>query len=321
MSVVVNSLADLAVPPVGTVTLRSAIIAVNAKNDMMNTISFANAAGPLTGTIVLGSALDSISANCTIQGPTAAQGTLTVERDTTKAAFRIFTTGFSSVAINNLTITDGSSVSGGGIFAFGNLSLNRDTLFGNTASSGGALASSANTCQLTLTQVDIHSNTATGNGGGIYNLGILNIGNSSIYSNSATTAGGRIYNADSGNLDLTSTDIFGNSSANLGGGIYNEGKMFWDGGELNANSAAVAGAGLYDNSAFNITIQNIHIERNDASKGVGGGIYLEKGTVFLDACFMSGNLALPNQGAGVAYKPGANFVPQNCTLNDPVDQV
>jgi len=321
MSITVNSIADIAVPPAGTVTLRSAIIAVNGKNDMMNTISLDDATAPVIGTIVLGSELDTIQVNCTIQGPSAAQGTLTVSRDTTQAAFRIFTTGFKSVAINNLTITNGSGDVGGGILALGNLSLSGDTFYDNTASSGGALASATDTCQLTLAQVDIHSNTATGNGGGIYNKGSLTIGGSSIYSNSATLGGGGIYNLSTGNLNLTSTDIFGNSTNGTGGGILNNGNLSWDGGELNANTAAVSGAGLFDDSASNITIQNINIESNDAT-GAGGGIYITaQSTVFLDTCFMSGNLAPAGSGAGVAYKAGANFVPQNCTLNDPIDQV
>ena len=260
----------------------------------------------------------------TIQGPAASVGTLEIQRDTTMPAFRIFTTGLRDVTINDLLIAYGSDPLGGGIYSQGNLNLNRDTFLENTADNGGAIAAGSTTSQLILHNVDIHYNTATGLGGGIYNRGALDIFDSSIYSNRAsagTGSGGGIFNSASGSLNLTATDIYSNTAGLLGGGIYNYGNLSWDGGRLYANSTGGSGGGLCEDSTATITIQNVNISSNQALNGGGGGIYLVQGTVFLDTCFLGGNKAKPGLGDGVAYKAGTNFVPQNCTLNDAIVQV
>ena len=69
----------------------------------------------------------------------------------------------------------------------------------------------------------IHHNTASA-GGGIYNLRLLTIVNSTISNNKVTfgysnSNGGGIFN-DNGSVALWNVTIAGNDGANLGGGIY-----------------------------------------------------------------------------------------------------
>ena len=247
---VVNSLGDAAMPPAGTVTLRSTIIALNTKPATdTNTITFVNGGNPLLGSIVLGSALPDIDKNVTIQGPVA--GVLAVARDTSKPQFSIFTIPQGiTTTINDLSVQFGSNNAGGGIYDSGNLTLYRVDLSANQAMSGGGLFVSF-TGQATLNSDEIRSNIASMSGGGIMNLGSLSVMNSNIAFNSAGASGGGIYT--DGGMTLGNVTINDNGAGGLGGGVYNKNALSWDGGSLDRNTCAVGGAGLCQDSTSNIT--------------------------------------------------------------------
>ena len=76
-----------------------------------------------------------------------------------------------------------------------------------------------------MTASSVSGNTA-GNVGGIYNLGIADLTNSTVSGNTANLNGGGIYNSSSTlltiRLTITSSTISGNTATNgIGGGIYN----------------------------------------------------------------------------------------------------
>lgn len=101
---------------------------------------------------------------------------------------------------------------------------------GNTAGTGGGIAIAAGT--VNLTNMVVTGNVTSGindlSGGGIYNLGTLNIINSTISDNAAVGLGGRGGGILSlGTLTVTGSIISGNRTggAGAGGGIYSDNSL------------------------------------------------------------------------------------------------
>ena len=156
-TITVTSLADGAANaancPGASCRLRDAIEkAVNG-----DTINFS-----VTGTITLNSGALNITKNLIIQGPGAAQ--LTVSGNNASGVF--FITSGDTVTINDLTITNGSSsTTGGGISNSGTLALNDARLSNNKATNGGGAI--YNQGNLTITGSTLTTNSSpAGSGGG-----------------------------------------------------------------------------------------------------------------------------------------------------------
>ena len=130
-----------------------------------------------------------------------------------------------SVLKNNYDPTPIGSISGGGLYSYGDATLNNSTVTGNTATRyGGGIASFS---MLTITDSVISSNTAPHHGGGIYFKGIsLNMTNTLVIGNAQTKyaagcsscLGGGI-NKEGGTITLTDSTITGNSAGLEGGGL------------------------------------------------------------------------------------------------------
>jgi len=140
----------------------------------------------------------------------------------------IFNTG--TLTINACTISDNvaNDAGGGAIFNNGGsptsrLTINNSTISGNATvgeipalEGGGGIEAGGG--RVTITNSTISGNSqATGNGGGIYLLGVMTITNSTVSGNSANNngKGGGIY-AD-GILTITNSTVAGNSSTEAGG--------------------------------------------------------------------------------------------------------
>ena len=191
----------------------------------------------LTGDVTLAAELPQIASDITIEG-----GGYSISGDN---SFRIFHVADGALAINDLTLTDGSAerggaiknegvvkisdssfsnnaaeYSGGAIFSDGMLSI-IDSRFDNNQAKfdGGAIASSS--------ALNIHSSSFTNNvadrsigaGGAIANFGALNIVDSSFSNNSAGLGGGAILNRDE--LTISDCGFFSNLSYGDGGAIKN----------------------------------------------------------------------------------------------------
>jgi hypothetical protein len=207
-------------------TLKEAIDAANT-NGQSDTIGFSSA---LSGEIELNAEAggfftiqnDTQEKDLTIDGPGA--GVLAVDGNGQTRAFAI--DSGAKATIEGLTIKNGSSDFGGGIFNHGNLTVNDSTISGNSASEiGGGIVNRGtvmNTATLTVTNSTISGNSASEIGGGIVNssLGTLRVSNSTISGNSASVAGGGIVNDGGGTLTVSNSTISGNS-ADFGGGILN----------------------------------------------------------------------------------------------------
>jgi large repetitive protein len=142
-----------------------------------------------------------------------------------------------TVAINDVTITNGNTNPGGGIKNDGTLTLTQSTVRDNAgANAGGGIYNFSAT--LTVIRSTISGNTAF-NGGGIINVfGTVSVNNSTISGNTANVAGGGIHNDGTFTIEYSTIS---NNSANFstaafaGGGIENG-----SGNTLNISNSIVA---------------------------------------------------------------------------------
>jgi hypothetical protein len=292
------------------VTLRDAIKTVINKG-LDQPVTFT-----VNGTISLQDALPTFTKNITIIGPGSSN--LTVQGNGNAGDPYCIFNNVDTAEIDNLTISGGYDNTGGGIYNAGNLTLRNDTISNNTATGkgGGIFNMAAST--LTLDHDIIEDNKAQ-DGGGIYNYSDSTLqsfaGNiaSAIVNNTATADGGGIYNK--GKVNLQAGDSIGLNKANMtsgkGGGVYNAslGTFLIKSGII-ANNGAFQGGGLYNNN--DATLPSDNFQGNSANQG--GGLYLTTGsdTDFGDGpntTTVSGNnlVGAGAKGKGILYEKDATF--------------
>src|SRR5271157_4386667 len=170
---------------------------------------------------------------------------------------------------------------------------------------------SSATAHVTVSRLTIrngHLSNPFPKGAGIYNVGTLNITNSTVSGNTASAEceefcpvmGGGIYNHVGATMTITNSSITGNLASSgctqgdcaaEGGGIWNGGALTIDGSTLSGNTAHSLLRGLND--------------------GFGGGIF-NTGTVILNNSTLSGNNAAED-GGGIANQGGVSI--NNCTFS------
>jgi predicted outer membrane repeat protein len=118
--------------------------------------------------------------------------------------------------------------SGGAIYNATSLLLDTCALYGNQAAQGAGICNLASgSSKLAVVYTTLDANLSSGNGGGIFNAGNLDVNASTISNCSAgqgTTNGGGLYNAISGHANLTNCTLWANIAAS-GGGIYSLGDL------------------------------------------------------------------------------------------------
>ncbi|MGD8457407.1 MAG: sortase [Anaerolineales bacterium] len=177
--------------------------------------------------------------------------------------------------IDNVTFsTNMATVSGGGIYVNGVISIITNSIFSdNTATdSGGGIFNNFGT--ITSIENSIFSvNSAMNRGGGIYNNETIDTITTSTFSNNtASSLGGGIFNRDTISA-ITRSTVSGNS-ANNGGGIYTEGTItVIANSTVSGNTSNDHGGGIYN--ADTITaIENSTITDNTVGLSARiGGIY------------------------------------------------
>ncbi len=222
-----------------------------------------------------------ISAN-----PTILSGDIGTQDDNSDNSYHVVYAN----GVDNTAILDGFTVTGGN--ANGGTSPHY---------MGGGMYNENNSSP-TLTNVTFNGNSATNNGGGIYNGDTLTVTNSTLSNNSADFQGGGIFN--SGTVTVTNSTLSGNYAGNDGGGIYNgSGTVTVTNSALSGNSAA-NGGGISTYYSSTLTVTNSTLSGNSATS-LGGGIHNEMGTVTITNSTLSGNSAA--NGGGISNMGTLNY--------------
>ncbi len=169
-----------------------------------------------------GGTINSVSSSVTING-----GTISNNRAENGGA--IYATD-SNLLIDGTQISNNIAGSGSAIYYVGDeeytLNITNATISDNQADSQGTIYNDGGV--LVVQDTTISNNTATGNGGAIYNTGTLEIVSSEnsqtptkILNNIATN-GGAIYNNSNGTATIVDVEISNNTATDNGGAIYNK---------------------------------------------------------------------------------------------------
>ena len=167
-----------------------------------------------------------------------------------------------------LTMTSGSIYS---------LTVRNGAVVGGSNNGGGINASGA----LTLTSVNVVSNTTAQMGGGLFVNGAATITGSQFMSNTADTGGGLFVN---GAATIAGSQFISNTAGSQGGGLYASGAATIAGSQFMSNTAGGNGGGL---SAGDVaTIAGTQFMNNTAGSQ-GGGLYASGAATIAGSQFIS----------------------------------
>jgi predicted outer membrane repeat protein len=206
--------------------------------------------------------------------------------------------------------------------ASGRLALNNLTVRGGNAGSlsGGGIR---NLGILELNTVIVENNTGNAGGGIRNNNNATMIAtNSLIRNNISTTNGGGLYANNSSSTTLTNTNFLGNTvnvSNGLGGAIFSNGNIFTMNGGIIQNNSARNGAGIFVNITTQaMSLNGVQFTGNTASNH-GAGIYHLSSTNFsLQNGRFTSNTATNEGGAiagdGTFTITNSNFVSNSANI-------
>ncbi len=153
---------------------------------------------------------------------------------------------------------------------------------------------------LQLNNVVLEENRTGGEGGSIFNTGVMTINNTSI-SDSEGFDGGGIYNTFGGTMSINDSEIKGNDAIFRGGGIYTLGTLMLKHVVVEQNKVdpGSSGGGIHVNNG-SVTIIDSDIFNNSAPVGNGGGIYQDgfNHTLMIMNSTIRGNMAA-GEGGGI----------------------
>jgi outer membrane protein assembly factor BamB len=233
------------------------------------------------------------------------------------AAARGFTLDSSSI-LDGLTITDGNSFQGAGIYVSSPYS---PVIHNCVITNNSSLASGCGICSFggpTIIGCTITHNYSAAFGGGIHSIGSIGddfeltttIIDCNISNNSAANRGGAIYIATYGLVVVDKCRIINNSSA-TGGGIYiTLGTLDIYNSIVAANSSQANGGGIYNNGS--VSMENCTIAANKAASTGGGayGIINAKNSIFW------GNTDSNQTGSGAQISSSSSSVFFSCIKDD-----
>jgi hypothetical protein len=129
------------------------------------------------------------------------------------------------ITLNRSTVsgnlTNGSDSHGGGLSG-GDITINQSTVSGNLTNGSGSRGGGLTGTNITINQSTISNNIVSGNrsnGGGVAASGRVILNQSTISGNSASADGGGVFN-NYGSVRLDHSTVTGNSSGSGAGGVY-----------------------------------------------------------------------------------------------------
>ncbi|HOE70909.1 MAG TPA: choice-of-anchor Q domain-containing protein [Brevefilum sp.] len=207
---------------------------------------------------------------------------------------------WTELVVSESTFFNNSAISGGAVYNYGNIynnmRISNSYLTSNQAVHGGAIKNS-DAATLISSNNSYYQNSADEEGGGIYNLGYLDVDRDTIWYNSALGGGG-INNA--GTLTVELSQFLHNSGGIQGGAIRNIGQVDVFDSTFNENNA------LYGGAILNWNIMDIYTSTfygNSAS--YGGAMRNWGGSMLIKNSTISANQA--EQGGGIQNLDGGSF--------------
>jgi predicted outer membrane repeat protein len=307
------------------------ILSVDAGTLSVTDLNFTNGAGAIAAaenasiTVQGGTFTGNHAANGGAINSTTGMGSLTVTgakftgNTATQAGGAIYTNeAAATTTVTGSTFTKNTAGEiGGAIYNFFDMNVADSTFDANQAEYGGAIDNEALSGD-SLTDVTIHDNSATQDGGGVYTLACaLNVSDSRISGNHAGSDGGGVYQqggvvAFSGGLNLTGTSMRGNT-AQYGAGIYTDDTVArLASSTVMGNAATADGGGIYNYGGVvpyaygNLDVNGSTVSGNRAGID-GGGIYNTQGTVDATGSAVEHNTASTG-GGGIYDGPGTDVV-------------
>lgn len=188
-----------------------------------------------------------------------------------------------TLTLDNVWLHNGhANGNGAGVYSNGgSLQIEGGTFASNTATNGAGLYTTATTTT-TITETSFEDNSATQDGGAIFNAGTLTVVLSGFGNNSAGRYGGAISN--SGTATLSEAILGTNTAVTRGGGVNNQGSLTLNDDTLvyhnSVTGASGSGGGVYSATASQTTLSDIIVTENTAANG--GGVRNE-GTLTIEA--------------------------------------
>jgi hypothetical protein len=242
----------------GAGSLREAINRADSRAGV-DRIAFADG---VDGTVTLSAALPRVTdpAGLEIDGG----GDVTVSGDD---ADHVFLVGQGAAfALRNLTVSDASGGSGGGLRnAGGTVEVSGSTFSDNHAGDYGGAISNGSGGTLEVISSTISGNHAADTGGGIANFGTLIVSGSTISGNFGDFDGGGIYNGG-GTVNVTNSTVSGNDGGMFGGG----GILGFEGSIDVLNSTVLGNSGTGEGSCGGICASGTTLRGTIVADNPGG---------------------------------------------------
>lgn len=248
-----------------------------------------------------GPLLTSIDGSALTQGPTLGSTVTFSSGETTSAILN----GFSIQGGTGILLTDavGTYRRGGGIHVSASSPTIENCILTNNSSDFGSGIYAQGTLSLTLQNLQIMNNSGL-EGSGLYliDCGVVSVEQCDISGNQAMTAGGAISINTCTQVNLRQNTLTSNTAL-IGGGVYCRLSGFlFENNEVRSNEATLLGGGITLYQSTSTCIDSVFVA-NTANHG--GGIGLDGGTLIVDKCLLTGNIATT---AGAAVGSTINLV-------------
>ena len=238
------------------------------------------------------------------------------------------------LTITTAGVSDNRAFNGGGIYNDGTLTFSGGNVTNNRAFNGGGIYNGFGAATVNLAASQVNGNSATQQGGGIFNDGTLNVNGARVNNNSAGQAGGGIYNQNGTAVIFNFSQVNGNVISNTnflflptqGGGVWNNATLVITSSSVNSNTAAATsgfatGGGIYNQSATALHITGTQVNSNTVTGSgfsAGGGVYNDfSSTIYITNSSVNSNTVTGSvsSGGGVYNRFSSTIYITNSSVN------